>query len=155
MITEDYYFELVLLLQSRCRPPLLLTAVVGCRYYTGDEVEIFVDPYRSDSVVMTDLEQHDVPQSRVLGSLGQFNPARDNIASYLERVQLYFEVNSIGEDRRVPILIGAETYETLRSLLAPALPREKTFKDLVEILKKHYDPQLLVIAERYRFYQRS
>ena len=92
--------------------------------------------------------------SRVLGSLGEFDPKAEGISSYLERVQLYFEANSV----EVPVLltvVGAKTYETPRSLLAPTRPREKSFIDLIEVLKRHVDPQPLVIGERCRFYQRS
>lgn len=95
------------------------------------------------------------PPPRVLGSLGEFDP---NITSYLERVQLYFEANTVEDDRKVAVLltlIGAKTYETLQSLLAPELPRNKPFDELLGILKKHFDPQPLLIAERFRFYQRS
>lgn len=98
------------------------------------------------------------PPPRVLGSLGEFDPDKDNISSYLERVQLYFEANIVEDDRKVAVLltlIGAKTYETLRSLLAPELPRDKPFDELLGILRKHFDPQPLLIAERFRFYQRS
>ena len=66
-------------------------------------------------------------------------------------MQLYFEA----DDRKVAVLltvIGAKTYETLRSLLAP---RDKSCDELKAILLKHYDPQPLVIGGRFRFYQRS
>ena len=95
---------------------------------------------------------------RVLGNLEEFNANSGNISSYLERLQLYFEANKVEEDRRVPVLltvIGSKAYDTLRSLLAPTLPGEKTFSELLDVLKKHFDPQPLVIAERFRFYKRS
>ena len=95
---------------------------------------------------------------RVLGSLGEFDPKTDNISFYLERLQLYFEANTVEEDRKVAVLlivVGARTYETLRSLLAPTLPRDKSFEELLGVLKKHFDPQPLVIGERFRCYQRS
>ena len=98
------------------------------------------------------------PSQRVLGSLGEFHPKSDNISSYVERVQLYFEANAVEEDRKVAVLltvIGAEVYETLRSLLAPDRPRDKPFDALLQVLKKHYEPKPLVIAERFRFYQRG
>ena len=99
-----------------------------------------------------------VASQPVLGSLGEFDPRSDSISSYLERMQLYFEANSVKEDRKVAVLltvVGAKTYETLRSLLSPARPRDKTYEELLEVLKRHYDPQPLVIGERFKFYQRS
>ena len=50
----------------------------------------------------------------VLGTLGEFDPRTSGIASYLERVQLYFEANAVDDDRKVPVLltvIGAKTYD--------------------------------------------
>ena len=73
-------------------------------------------------------------------------------------MQLYFEANTVENDRKVAVLltvVGARTYETLRSLLAPARPRDKSFDELLGVLKKHFDTKPVVIAERFRFYQRS
>ena len=69
---------------------------------------------------------------RVLGSLGEFDPKTGNISSYIECLQLYFEANSVEDDRKLAVLltvIGAMTYETLRSLHTPTLPRDKSFLD--------------------------
>ena len=52
-------------------------------------------------------------------------------------------------------VIGARTYDTLRSILAPESPREKSLDALFETLKGHFDPKPIVVAERFRFYQRS
>ena len=63
------------------------------------------------------------PPPRVLGRLHEFDPKADNISTYLERLQLYFEANQVEDDRKVSVLltvIGAKAYETLRSLLAPS-----------------------------------
>ena len=100
---------------------------------------------------------HAVPSQPVLGSLGEFDPRSDSIiSSYLERMQIYFEVNSIKEDRKVAVLltvVGVKTYETLQNLLLPACPRDNSYNKLLEVLKRHYDPQPLAIGERFRFYQ--
>ncbi len=39
--------------------------------------------------------------------------------------------------------------------MAPALPREKTYAQLVEALQKHFEPTQVLIAERFHFYKRS
>ena len=39
--------------------------------------------------------------------------------------------------------------------IAPALPKNKTYDELVELLKKHYDPEPIIITKRFHFYQRS
>jgi hypothetical protein len=93
----------------------------------------------------------------LLGQLREFDQQKENITVYFERVALYFETNSIPEEKKVPLLltvIGAETYGTLRSLFAPSAPREKTFEELQEALQKHFDPKPLVIGQRFQFYRR-
>ena len=94
----------------------------------------------------------------VLGNMSAFDPKTDNVSTYLERLQLYFEANRVEDDRKVAVLltvVGAQTYDTLRSLLAPTSPRDKSYEELLEVLRKHYDPQPLLVAERFRFYKRS
>ena len=76
-----------------------------------------------------------------VGSVTAFRPESENIASYLERVELYFTANNFPAERKVPALlsiIGANTYEVLRSLLAPDLPQNKSYGDLVRKLKEHH-----------------
>ena len=62
------------------------------------------------------------------------------------------------KEKRVPVfltIIGKSTYALLRNLLQPSLPKDKTFEDITEILKKHYQPALSVIAERFQFHKRT
>ena len=92
----------------------------------------------------------------IIGSLSTFQPENEKIEVYLLRVQLYFDANGIKEDKQVDVLltvIGSGTYALLSSLVAPSKPRNKTFKDLADTLQ-HFDPKLLIIAERYHFYKR-
>ena len=39
--------------------------------------------------------------------------------------------------------------------MAPKLPKEKTFDELVAALKGHFEPKPLVIAERFYFHRRA
>ena len=52
-------------------------------------------------------------------------------------------------------VVGSKHYSLIRGLVSPALPKDKSYEDLVTLLKKHYDPEPLVIAERFHFYERS
>ena len=36
--------------------------------------------------------------------------------------------------------------------MSPTLPQEATFDDLVKVLEDHFEPQPLVIAERFKFH---
>ena len=99
-----------------------------------------------------------VAAPRVLGRLQEFDPRVDNMSTYLERLELYFDANAVEAARKVPVLltvIGARAYDTLRSLLAPTKPQDKSFTELLAILKEHFDPKPLVIGERFQFYKRS
>ena len=88
----------------------------------------------------------------------KFNPAGENISAYLERLEMHFLATGMEDGRKVPSLLSAvraKTYALLKSLLAPDLPKSKSYEDLSKTLKVHYKPKPLVIAERFHFYQRS
>ena len=92
------------------------------------------------------------------GRISEFVVEDERISAYLERVELYFGANDIANEKKVAILlsvIGAKTYAVLRSLVAPDQPKDKSFAELKTLLKAHYDPKPLVIAERFRFYRRD
>lgn len=92
------------------------------------------------------------------GHLPEFQSELEPIAAYLERVNFFFMANNIPDDKQVPILlstIGGKTYSLLRDLLVPAKPGEKTLAVLKTTLQDHFEPQLIVIAERFYFHQRS
>ena len=93
-----------------------------------------------------------------IGRIDEFNSDNESITAYLERFDLFVAVNDIKEDKRSSLLllvIGMRHYSLIRNLVSPAKPEEKTVAELVAILKKHYDPEPILIAERFKFYQRS
>lgn len=93
-----------------------------------------------------------------IGQMTEFNPSNETVTAYLERFQLFVTANGISDDKKVPTLltvVGATQYALIRGLVSPALPKDKTFDELVALLKKHFDPQPIVIAERFHFYQRN
>ena len=46
-------------------------------------------------------------------------------------------------------------YGLLRNLVAPASPKDKSFDEIVGVLKAHFEPKPIVIPERYRFHHRD
>ena len=93
-----------------------------------------------------------------LGRIQEFQPDNETVSAYLERVDLYFVANGTPADKKVPVLlssIGARTYGLLRSLVAPEAPRNKTLNELEKVLKSHYEPVPLIIAERFQFHRRN
>ena len=92
------------------------------------------------------------------GRLQEFNSATESVTAYLERVDLFFAANEIADDKKVAVFlssVGATTYALLRDLSAPDKPADKTMGQLTTILKGHFNPKPLVIAERYQFHTRS
>ena len=92
------------------------------------------------------------------GTLQEFKPELETITAYLERLKAYYEANDIPTAKRVPVLlsvIGPKTYSILRSLVAPDSPQSRTLDNLTKVLKTHYDPKPIVIAERYHFHIRT
>ena len=100
------------------------------------------------------------PQNAV-GIIGRIEPFEDTVetwTSYTERLEQYFEVNDIAEDKKVPALLtllGGKTYTLLRNLTAPNKPKEKDYTTLVNLLRDHLTPKPIVIAERFRFHKRN
>ena len=52
-------------------------------------------------------------------------------------------------------MIGAVTYKTLRNILSPAKPGDKTYEELIEKLSPHFRPASSEIVERFKSHSRS
>ena len=92
-----------------------------------------------------------------------FNPDSEDIESYLERLQEYFIAYDIKSEtetaakRRAILLtsIGSNVYQVLKDLSYPDAPNTKTFDQPATLLRSHYKPTRLKVAERYRFHSAS
>ena len=51
-------------------------------------------------------------------------------------------------------LVGAPAYKLLGSLIAPDKPADKTYNDLVAVMKQHYCPKTAVVVQRFKFNSR-
>uniref|UniRef100_A0A6B0V1S0 Putative tick transposon n=1 Tax=Ixodes ricinus TaxID=34613 RepID=A0A6B0V1S0_IXORI len=75
--------------------------------------------------------------------------------SYTERVDAFFNANGIEDDEKKKWIflstVGTSTYATLRSLLAPAKPKEKKYKEFMAALTSHFSPPPPKISESFRF----
>lgn len=72
---------------------------------------------------------------------------------------MYFlKANKINDEERkasaLVTAIGKAAFKTLENLLHPDLPESKTYAELAEVLKNHYMPAKMVIAERFKFNRR-
>ena len=71
-----------------------------------------------------------------IGHIGEYDPQTENITSYLERLSLYMDANSVAAERKVPVLltvIGAKAYGILKSLTSPDLPKDKSLSVFASI----------------------
>uniref|UniRef100_A0A3P9K9M7 Uncharacterized protein n=1 Tax=Oryzias latipes TaxID=8090 RepID=A0A3P9K9M7_ORYLA len=59
-------------------------------------------------------------------------------------IEQIFEGNEVAKEKQVttlPTVMGASTHRLLRSLVQPSKPKEKTFDEIVTILKEHFEPK--------------
>ena len=91
----------------------------------GDEVRVCtslaITEQDSGSAALPAVQQ-------VYGQLSAFDPEEENISTYLQRVELYLDVNRIAV---LLTVVGAENYGILRSLVAPERPKTRTCAQLV------------------------
>ncbi|XP_069128677.1 uncharacterized protein [Argopecten irradians] len=92
-----------------------------------------------------------------VGKIGEFVEGSENFTCYVERMEQYFAANDI-TDKKVAVFLavmGPQTYSLLRNIMTPDLPSTKTYDEIVTALKGHFMPEPLVIAERFKFHNRS
>lgn len=90
----------------------------------------------------------------LIGSIGEFAPKAESWSAYIERLEQFFVANEISQEKQVATLLsvmGATTYGLLRNLVQPEKPKDKSYKEIVDTLKSHFEPKPLLIAERFRF----
>jgi len=90
------------------------------------------------------------------GRMDVFNPKEEEWLTYIERLEMFFVVNSVPEDKKAASLLtlmGGKMYALLKSLTTPTKPTEMLFEDIVEVMGRHLTPKPLVIAERYKFHK--
>nr|CAI5863340.1 unnamed protein product [Callosobruchus analis] len=77
---------------------------------------------------------------------------------WLMRLESAFEVFHVPASKKAAYLLhymGPDAYDVLCDKLSPEKPGEKSYEELVSIMKLHYNPEPLEIAEIFRFLQRK
>ena len=91
------------------------------------------------------------------GSIGEFDSSVEDWTSYTERLQQYFAANDVADGKQRAVLLsvcGCQTYQLVKNLLAPERPADKTFQEIVLLMKNHYQPKPSIIVERFNFHSR-
>ena len=92
------------------------------------------------------------------GKIDEYNSEKETFHNYVERTVHFFEANSIAEEKMKPVFLaacGAKTYETLNNLCLPLEVSDVDYGDIIDKLKTHFNPEPLIIYERYMFGKRS
>ena len=94
------------------------------------------------------------------GTMGEFNSDQEDWVSYTERLVQYFVANSISEEgntRRAILLssCGAPTYQLIRNLVAPGKLTDKSFTEIVALVRDHHQPRPSTIVQRFNFHTRT
>jgi hypothetical protein len=81
-----------------------------------------------------------------------------NWETYLERLEIHFQVKKVKNDEKVSVLLsclGPKVYENLRGMMTPNKPITQTYEAVTKVLNDHYCPKPLSIAERFRLRKRK
>ena len=94
----------------------------------------------------------------VFGKVDEFDATKEEWTQYVERLEHFFVANDIadaGKKRAVLLsVVGASTYALLWNLVSPAKPGEKSYSELVAVLKEHYNPTPSETVQRSCFNSR-
>ena len=94
-----------------------------------------------------------------LGTPESFNASNDEWQLYIHRLEHFLLANKISDSNEkchlLLALMEASTFKLLANLAASKQPSKLKFKDICDILKKHYSPQPIKMAERYHLYKRG
>ncbi|XP_038590459.1 uncharacterized protein K02A2.6-like [Micropterus salmoides] len=95
----------------------------------------------------------------MVGSTAPFDSQTQSWEEYSEVLHHFFEANEITEAgwQKAILLsaVGSQTYSLMRNLVSPAKPGDKTFDDLVQLLKNHFNPKPSEIVQRFKFNSRN
>ncbi|KAL0810732.1 hypothetical protein ABMA28_010054 [Loxostege sticticalis] len=92
-----------------------------------------------------------------IGKLREFDMKSGKWSSFIERLEMYFLVNGVKDELKLPTLIaslGDEAYELLVNLASPKKPKDLEFSEADDLMRKHLQPAPSALAERFRFRQR-
>ncbi|KAI7797170.1 hypothetical protein IRJ41_014565, partial [Triplophysa rosa] len=94
-----------------------------------------------------------------IGSLAAFDVKVQTWEEYTEILEQFFVANEIddeGKQRAILIsVVGAQTYSVMRNILSPTKPSERSYQQLVTMLKDHFNPQPSEIVQRFKFDSRT
>ena len=93
------------------------------------------------------------------GKINEFDSSKEDWNSYVEQLEFFFVANGIEENARKRAILltscGAACYKLFRGLTQPQKPGDKTYAQLIQLMKLHQNPEPNQIAERFKFNSRN
>ena len=103
-----------------------------------------------------------------VGKVGEYDSSKETFRSYLDRMDMFFEANdlvvlggaanavadaAVVRKKRAIFLteLGADSFTLVNDLLAPRSAKEVELTEITRVLKEHYNPAPLEIAESFHF----
>ncbi|XP_049518821.1 uncharacterized protein LOC125943515 [Dermacentor silvarum] len=77
--------------------------------------------------------------------------------SYVEQFKHFLKASQVSDDLKVSVFItaiGKKAYKSLKTLVEPENPENKTYEQLVQTLQEQYVPTTSVIAEQFKLNRR-
>ena len=149
-LCAKFYVLIIIILLSK----LVLAACVlgyGCLDVTTPQVAM-----RINSKVEMSVDTLPAAALGLHGSVMPFDGSEDNWSDYCERLEHCFTANYIAaEDKKRAILdllnrVGPATYRLLKTLVLPEKLTDLMFSEIVERVKKHFNPKPSPIVKRIR-----
>ncbi len=73
---------------------------------------------------------------------------------YCERLENFFDANEVtdgGKKRAILLTVcGAKIYKLIKDLVSPQKPKDKSFEELTNLVKKHLNPAPSTIVARFK-----
>lgn len=93
----------------------------------------------------------------IIGSIGPYEETED-FDTYIDRVELFFHANDIDDAKKVSTflsIVGVKIYGLIQNLSSPKKPKDCTYNEIIASLKTHFKPKVILVYERFKFYNRS
>ena len=91
----------------------------------------------------------------ILGTVGAFQEGQEDWTCYCKRLEQFFQANGISDEgkRRAVLLsvCGSSMYQFICNLVAPGKPSDKSFSELVTLVRAHFCPSPSITVQHYNF----
>ena len=80
-----------------------------------------------------------------LGNMGPYDETSEDIDTYISRIEIFMDANSIKEAKKVVTfltLIGPKAFHLIQNLVSPLAPSACTYNDLVKALKPNHTTKI-------------